>query len=22
VPAQLIHMAIFITLLWLNIHWF
>lgn len=22
VPAQLIHIAIFITLLWLNIHWF
>ncbi|ODL93836.1 Mg2+ transporter-C, MgtC family protein [Acinetobacter pittii] len=22
VPAQLIHMTIFITLLWLNIHWF
>ncbi|UGQ27393.1 MgtC/SapB family protein [Acinetobacter calcoaceticus] len=22
VPAQLIHMAIFISLLWLNIHWF
>ncbi|WP_044424061.1 MgtC/SapB family protein [Acinetobacter pittii] len=22
VPAQLIHMAIFITLLWLNIHWY